>query len=139
MGASKRSNHFEQTADEYRILIRWGEFEKAQNYSRLRLDTEAKFDREFYQNIRVTRYELVDQIAVGDDPEDPREIRLIIDLDFNQANEVTVHTLRYEQLWWYDENTERWFLDGQLPDFKKQINADRQVKTRTYGAEWVNQ
>ncbi len=131
MGASKRSNQFDDTVNAYRILIRWGEFEKARNYIRLRQGEMHEFDPEYYQNIRVSRYEVIDRIAVGDDPDDPREILVIIALDFNHADEVLLHTLRYEQLWWYDDEMARWFLDSNLPDFNSQMSADQQSKGRS--------
>jgi hypothetical protein len=29
----------------------------------------------------------------------------------------TAHSSKDEQIWYYDENQERWFLDGDLPNF----------------------
>lgn len=131
MGASKRGNQFEQTIDAYRILIRWGQFEQAQNYIRLREGQIREFDSELYSNIRVTRYQLIDKIAIGEDLDDAREIHVITELEFNHADQITVHTVRYEQLWWYDQETERWFLDGNLPAFNLQKKGQQQSKRRT--------
>ncbi len=117
-GASKRTNQFEETLDAYRLLIRWGKFERALNYIRLREGELRPFDREFYRKIHVTRYDIVDEIAFGKDVDDPREIHIITAIEFLHDDDITVKTMRYRQIWWYSEQAQRWFLDSDLPDFK---------------------
>ncbi len=123
-GASKRTNQFEETLDAYRMMIRWGKFERAMNYIRLRESEPATFDREFYRQIRVTGYDIIDEIGYGKEIDDPREIHIITAIEFLHQDDISLKSMRYKQVWYYDEIEEGWFLDSELPDFKSALEKN---------------
>lgn len=126
-GASKRTNQFEETLDAYRLMIRWGRYERALNYIRMRESEPRKFDREFYRMIRVTRYDIVDEIGYGKEIEDPREIHIITAIEFLHEDSIKLKSMRYKQVWYYDETEEGWFLDSDLPDFKSALQNNEKI------------
>lgn len=120
VAATKRGNQFQKTLKEYNALIRWGYYEKAGAFINMRAGVPRQLDLEYLQEIRVTHYEIIRQIAIGDDLKDPREIAIDVDVDYYHDRTLRVKSIKYQQLWWHDEVAEQWFLDGDLPDFKQE-------------------
>jgi hypothetical protein len=99
----------------YGKLVRWGEFDAARAYIRLRPGSEAKDPNppELYGGIKVTHYVLRESV-----------------FNEGQTEAATTHQIRYfhvdtrrevegfdRQIWYWDEESAQWLLDGTLPDF----------------------
>lgn len=123
MGAQKRANTLEQTLNEYRILMRWGQFEEAARYIRFRPGHgELKqLDLKPLKQIRLASYDVVEQIV---DTEQPvANIKVVMTYYHEESN--VLHTLRQAQHWWYDEQNKRWYLEAEFPDFIGNMQRDR--------------
>jgi hypothetical protein len=86
----------------------------------MREGVPRQLDLDYLKEIRVTRYDVVRQIAVGDDLKDPREMLIDVAIDYYHDSTLRVESIKYQQLWWHDEVAEQWFLDSDLPDFKQE-------------------
>ena len=117
IGVSKRNNQYEKTTNSYRIYLRWGEYEKAAAFVKMRNGTPRELDLDYLKEIRITRYEIINEFINVDEEKFPEEIVVDLDIDFYSESTLTVKNLRYQQVWWYDVEEERWFLDSDLPDF----------------------
>ena len=120
VAATKRSNQFQKILKDYNASIRWGYYEKASAFINMRDGVPRKLDLDYLKEIRVTRYDIIRQIAIGDDLKDPREIAIDVDVDYYHDSTLRVKSIKYQQLWWYDEVAGQWFLDADLPDFKQE-------------------
>lgn len=115
----RRGNIFEARFEAYSAAIRWGEFEKAATFIKMREGKPRKPDLDYLKTIRVTRYELIEEKTPHKDEElGIIEAYMANNVEYYFVNSGRVKNFRYEQLWWYDVEADNWFMDGDLPDFK---------------------
>jgi hypothetical protein len=110
----QRLTALDTTLDSYNKLIRWNEFQTAASYIRARTGDTPPIDLEPTRGVRVTRLETLSQGVANDDS----EARVQNQLQYYRDDAAVVQTLLDDQLWWYDAELARWFLDGNLPAFK---------------------
>ncbi len=118
IGASKRNNQFDKTSNSYRIYIRWGEYEKAEAFIKMREGIPSKLDLDHLNQIHVTSYDVIKEYVSLDEEKFPKEIVEDVEIEFYPESTLTVKNLRHQQVWWYDVEEERWYLDTDLPDFR---------------------
>ncbi len=120
--ATKRADKFKSTLDTYSALLRWGKYKQAGTHIKMREGEPKQLDLEYLKHIHVTRYDVVQQVASVENEEEgkgPTEIAMIAEIDYYHDDDLRVHSFEHQQLWWYDEELERWFLEGDLPDFQQ--------------------
>jgi hypothetical protein len=113
MQARERADTLANTTNGYRKAIRWGEFELAAQMIRRRDGTTPAYDAELLKNIRVTSYEYVHRNMSGEG----NEAELSAALSYYDVENGRVVQIKDTQVWWFDEATGQWYLDGELPDF----------------------
>ncbi len=119
--ARKRADLFKSTLDTYSAMIRWGNYKQAGAYIKMRDGEPQQPDLQYLKQIHVTRYDIVEQVAIVDDQEEdkePAEISVTSEIDYYHDSDPRVKSLDYQQLWWYDDKLKKWFLDGDLPGFQ---------------------
>ncbi|MBT6275217.1 MAG: hypothetical protein HOI95_13905 [Chromatiales bacterium] len=94
-------------------MLRWGNFEAASVYLRNRDGSVPKVDLERLQAIRVTNADHVVDAASRESTVAELNARF----DYQLVNSATVKTLNYRVTWWFDEEEEKWFVEGGLPNF----------------------
>ncbi|MGB5620397.1 MAG: hypothetical protein WBM78_26390, partial [Desulfobacterales bacterium] len=62
----------------------------------------------------VTSYS-VKKVSVS---EDQAEVRQIVEIGYYRVDEVTLKTMREQQVWAYNPVVKRWYLQSGLPPFK---------------------
>jgi hypothetical protein len=50
--------------------------------------------------------------------EDQTEVRQIVEIGYYRVDEVTLKTMREQQVWAYNPLVKRWYLQSGLPPFK---------------------
>ena len=106
-------NAFDHQTRVYGKLVRWGLFDQA---AEMRLAKEGSLDPvplDKLKEIRVTSYRIVRSKVSPD----RKEAVVYATIDYYHERQNQVRTLNEQQMWWYDEEQEKWFLDGDLPDF----------------------
>ena len=61
----------------------------------------------------MTKYEVNSMVL----NESNDEAVVIAEISYYHERVNNVHNIREQQIWWKDENTGAWYLDGQLPPF----------------------
>ena len=113
MQAHDRLARLDSTVKSYTKALRWGHFDTASGFLQPRHTSPSPVDARRLEDIRVTSYEILNQV-IRDDNE---EAVIVVQFSFYHASTGSVHTIEDEQLWWYDAERNTWRLDGQLPDF----------------------
>ena len=113
MQAHDRLARLDSTVKSYTKALRWGHFDTASGFLQPRPASPSPPDAQRLEEIRVTSYEILNQV-IRDDNE---EAVIVVQFSFYHASSGSVHTIEDEQLWWYDAERNTWRLDGQLPDF----------------------
>lgn len=110
---SKSAESLKTNARAYGKLIRWKAYEDASKYIKLRDGGTVAINSELLNEIRVTKYEVNSMVL----NESNDEAVVIAEISYYHERVNNVHNIREQQIWWKDENTGAWYLDGQLPPF----------------------
>lgn len=113
MADSKKMSQLEARQKQFAKAIRWGAYDLAASMIRIREDEQPEIDLAGYESIRVTAYE---EFGGGMNAEQNEGINVVL-FHFYHRESGSVHKIRHTQLWWYDDETHAWYLDGGLPDF----------------------
>lgn len=111
---SKKFEQLEQRQKLYAKAIRWSAYDTAAALIRTRDSEDKVTDLSRYEAYRVTGYEELGSTLSADQNE---SVNVVL-FRFYHAETGSVHKLRQTQLWWYDEESRSWYLDGTLPDFE---------------------
>jgi len=114
MQEEKRSTRLQEATQAYLSSLRWGYYDLAAQMIVHRESVPEPVNFEYLRNIRVTTYETQNQIPTGD----PNAAKFVVLISYYHTGYGTVKTITDHQTWRYEEQTKRWFLDGNLPDFK---------------------
>lgn len=113
VGEQSRANAFDAAVKTYTKLIRWGYFEEASAYIRAPDDSQINTDLARIARYRVTAYDNINQLTADND----REGRVLAMIEYYEIDSGVVQQVRDEQLWWFDDETKRWFLSSGMPKF----------------------
>lgn len=110
----KRTNKLQETTQAYMSSLRWGYYDLASQMITNRDSTPEPIDFDFLKRIRVTSYDTLNQFS---NPE-LNSVQYVVQISYYHTDYGTVRSITDHQNWRYDEDAKRWFLDGNLPDFK---------------------
>jgi hypothetical protein len=120
----KRVNSLTDTLNSFRILMRWGQYEDAMAYIRYRpgrIEERKEIDLEELKQVRLASYDMLEQIMTPEETE--ADVKVVMTYYHEESN--VLHSLSQRQLWWYDEEKKRWFLEGEFPDLIGNMQKDR--------------
>ena len=108
-----RTAKLDRAVQGYAAAIRWGDIETVSGFLRPRKSDSPLPNLAMLRNIRVTSY----QARVGASGPDADEARMVASFEYQKASSARLKSITQTALWWYDAETEGWFLDGSIPDF----------------------
>lgn len=98
--------------------IRWSNFEEAQKFVSMRDNQIQNQNMDFLKHIKVTKYSFIKNTTRHNADDETSDIISIYNIDYYHDGNYQIQHLRYEQLWWYDDTMETWFINSGLPPFK---------------------
>lgn len=110
----RRGNELTMSLRTFSKLLRWGMFEDASQYLRNPDDEKIAVDLDRLEGVKVTDFETISEGM----SEDGMEATITSQVAYYRQDTGVLREIRYRQVWWYDPEVERWFLDGSLPDFR---------------------
>lgn len=113
--ATKDAETLRSKAKAYGKLIRWKAYDDAGSYIKLRDDGIVQVNTELLNEIRVTKYEVVSMVM----NEKRDEATVIAEIAYYHERVNSVHEIKDKQIWWKEEDSGVWYLDGQLPPFAR--------------------
>lgn len=114
MSKSERITKLNDTTRAYSLAVRWGEFRAARQFIRFRETPMALRDMGGLKDIRITAYDILEKIVASS----TNQAKVLAEISFYHQTSGVVRTFTDNQTWWYDDELEQWFLDGDLPDFE---------------------
>ena len=113
MQTEKRMISLDDSVRAYSKMLRWGEYEEAARYILFREREPEKIDIDVLEKIKITGYEVYDrEITTEQD-----EASISVSIEYYHKDTGIVYSIKDKQIWWFNEEGKRWFLDDTLPDF----------------------
>ena len=112
MDKNKQQNQIEISLNDFRKALRWGYFENASQFIQTKDYDKPLRDLDYLKNVRITSYEYGNKRF----SEEGSRLDVIALISFYNVNQGTVSDIAVDQVWWFDAEKNRWFLDGDLPD-----------------------
>ena len=111
----QRLDRFNEIASDYKLAMRWSDFETVNSYRKDR-KTDDSFEKieKLQDNIQVISYDVRD-LSVS---EDNSEVRQVVEIHYYKLDSMIEKTLKAVEVWEYVENPGKWVLKGELPSFK---------------------
>ena len=105
----------DQAVRSYIHAVRWGDLGAAASYIRPREGKLKAPDLAKLKGLRVTQYDYaIDSKFEGDE-----EALMTAAFDYYFEDTLSVKKAYQQVTWWWDPMVQNWFMDGELPDFKK--------------------
>lgn len=104
-------NKFAPAAESYAKVIQWSDFETASFFAK---NLKSKPDLDKLKNIKVISYE-VKRIT---HQREQLKVLQTIDLSYYIKDQLREKSLRYQEVWEYDEIDGSWYLTSGLPEFQ---------------------
>lgn len=95
----------------YGKFIRWRAYDEAAAYIKHPEGESISVNTEELQEIRVTKYQVLTVIL----NEEKTEATVTAEISYYHERVNNVHTIQDKQLWWLDEDSGRWYVNGPLP------------------------
>jgi len=112
----KRDNTLTDTLRTYSKYVRWGYYIEASAFIKRRSDdARPKVTPSDLEDYRVTRYEVASQQPID---EVGNEVRVVAAIDAYSTGSGVVRSKLDDQIWYFEPESGRWFLDGDLPDLR---------------------
>lgn len=109
-----RLDQFGETSNAYGQMVFWSQYEEANAF---RKPGRIEKDMDYFERLKdfkVTAY----NVKSMHPSEDKKQIRQVVVISYYRVDELVVRTLRDHQVWIYDDMDERWYLEGELPNFQ---------------------
>jgi len=110
-----QTKKLDQAVRSYIRAVRWGDLGAAASYIRPREGKLVPPDIAVLKGLRVTDYDYaIDSKAEGDP-----EALMTAKFDYYFEDALSVKVAYQQVVWWWDPEVQNWFMDGELPDFKR--------------------
>jgi hypothetical protein len=110
-----QTKKLDQAVRSYIHAVRWGDLGAAASYIRPREGVVDPPDLSKLKGLRVTHYDYAINSEAKGDP----EALMTAAFDYYFEDTLSVKKAYQQVLWWWDPETENWFMDGELPEFKR--------------------
>ena len=104
----KRASLLNDTVRFYTNAIRWGDFEGAASAIRPLEGDPLAVDTTHLKGVRV----LSNDYRLTAASEDANEAEMVAVFTYQLSDSASVKTVNQRATWWYDDQAQRWFLDG---------------------------
>lgn len=110
----RRVRILDESITDYNVGLRWSMLNKIEEYHMHKDGEKPKMDREAMEDIRVTGYNIQDQVI----NDDVTEAVIKGEVDYYKTNSGTVKKLSFTHNWWFDEEKKRWFNESDFLELK---------------------
>ena len=109
----KKLETLNEAIDNYAYALRWSRTDDAVAYHFNEDGAKPEIDSSIMDSVKVTGFEINDRIV---NPEQT-EATVKGELNYYRNNSATIRTIKFNQRWWFEDDTGKWFLDSDFPEF----------------------
>jgi hypothetical protein len=108
-----RMSGFEKVSRTYERIMLDSDFETAHGFTNPE-SVREEMDLTAYKGIKIVEY----QVKKGWASDNKIVVNQTVEVKYYRINSLIVRTMRYEQLWKYDDMKKTWLLQTGLPELK---------------------
>ncbi|PCH86037.1 MAG: hypothetical protein COB26_04755 [Piscirickettsiaceae bacterium] len=110
----KKLEKLQATQKLYWKSLRWKSYESAASIVRFRNPARKLADFANLSRITVTNYEAGASLPTAEED----VYKTYVQFSYVQNATGRLLQVRHEEIWWYDADTNAWYLDSDMPNFK---------------------
>ena len=110
-----QTKKLDQAVRSYIHAVRWGDMGAAASFIRPREGKLDPPDLSKLEGLKVTHYDYAIDSATEGSP----EALMTVKFDYYFEDTLSVKSVYQQVIWWWDPEVENWFMDGELPEFKR--------------------
>ena len=110
----KRMDNFNETVKTYEKMVYWSEFDAALAFREPGENGGDQPDMDSLKKVRITSYKVKKLIAAADQS----QVQQIVEINYYRMDDVTVKTIKDQQIWVFNDKAQRWYLRSELPAFR---------------------
>lgn len=111
----EQTKKLDEAVRAYIHAVRWGDLGAAASFIRAREGLADPPDLSKLKGLHVTNYDYAIDSAKQGHP----EALMTVKFDYYFEDTLSVKDVYQQATWWWDPEVENWFLDGELPEFKR--------------------
>jgi hypothetical protein len=109
----QKTKSFDETIRAYGDALQWSDFHAAQTFLKISPSEESP-NLDDLKPIRIVNYDIQQSYPSGD----KQRIHRVVTITYYRSDESVVKELTHNEVWEYDEMSERWLLTSGFPEFK---------------------
>ncbi len=112
------AEHLKKAMTNYEVALRWSLYKKAVFYHKRRESGKpaAAVNIDAIKELRITGVDTPD-IVINDDQ---TEAIVTVEISYYQQDYGIIKNMRFQQIWWYDPESEHWFTESDFPNLESQ-------------------
>lgn len=114
MNVKNQADKLHHSLTEYGADLRWDRKNYAYAYHVFRDGTQPEVDLENLERFSVTGFKPLNPVL----NEDATEATIPVEIDYYDEQFGTLRKIKYTQQWWFQEESKRWLIESEFPDFK---------------------
>jgi len=112
---SKQLNLLDPSLSAYTGAIRWGNLETAASFARPRNGRLRNVDPAALAGLKITGY----HVRINRINDSADEALVSISFTYYHDNQASIRQVNQNATWYYSSSDKAWYLDGNLPNFKR--------------------
>lgn len=113
-GVKRKIGSLDKAIEDYAAALRWGRYQDAHDYHAEKDGSKPALPLDRLEQIRVTAHNFYEKNV----NEEVSEASVKGEIKYYHTDYGTVRKLPLEQVWWYDPEAKRWYLQGEMPKFR---------------------
>lgn len=110
----KRQDRFAEESYGYEYALFFGKYETAYDYTRKYTSHSSSVDFQRLKDFKLTSYE----VLTTDVSEDGKRVHQRVEIKYYMIDNLVEKELIDNQLWIYNDQDKRWYLESGLPNLK---------------------
>ncbi len=110
----KKVEDLDHAIDNYAYALRWMRKKDAVAYHMQPDGTKPVIDTSMMDVVRVTGFTIKEKTL----NDELTRATVTGELNYIHNEYATLKTINYNQTWWYEPETKKWYLDSEFPQFK---------------------
>lgn len=114
MKSRDKITRLEKSLQDYGAMLRWARYYDAHDFVFSPDGSKPGLDASRFEGFRIAAVNYIR----SDLNLEETEATVYAEIQYYNDQQATIRTLQETQSWWYEPDSRRWFLDGELPHLK---------------------